>query len=175
MAIRGRNLYLYLALACFVGILAIFLADGYLGIYDTVYITSGEHEQKIEPDYWQQPWAKEHGYDYYGVGSEWVEPVYFKYEIDSHRFSTYSTNVEASVWKSGEKIIELLNEDISIAAFDKLTVDWVLRAEELEEIGYGIGEYTIEIRRGEVERKIVLNYRYPTEPVYPERMLPPPE
>jgi len=167
MAIRGRNLYLYLALACFVGIIAIFIADGYLGVYDTLYITVQEREREIEPDYWQQPRV-------YSIGAEWGELVSFKYEIDSHRFSTYSTNVEASVWRSGEKIIELLNEDISIAAFDKVTVDWVLRAEELEEMGYGVGEYTIKIRRGEVERKIVLNYRYPMEPVYPEEIPPPP-
>ncbi|MCK4331282.1 MAG: hypothetical protein KAW81_01890 [Dehalococcoidia bacterium] len=171
MAIRGRNLYLYLALACFVGIIAIFIADGYLGVYDTLYITVQEREREIEPDYWQQPRVDKYRYS---IGAEWVEPVYFKYEIDSHCFSTYSTSVEASVWKSGEKIIELLNEDISIAAFDKVTVDWVLRAEALEEMGYGVGEYTIKIRRGEVEREIVLNYRYPAEPVYPEKMPPPP-
>lgn len=172
MAIKSRNLYLYLALACFVGIIAIFIADGYLGIYDTVYITSGEREREVEPDYWQRSQVDERVY--YSIGAEWGELVSFRYEIDSHRFSTYSTNVEASVWKSGEKIIELLNEDISIAAFDKVTVDWVLRAEALEEMGYGIGKYTIKIRRGEVEREIVLNYRYPAEPVYPEKMPPPP-
>jgi len=172
MAIRGRKLYLYLVLACFVGILAIFLVDAYLGVYDTLYITVQEREREVDPDYWQRSQVDERAY--YSMGAEWGELVSFRYEIDSHRFSTYSTNVEASVWKSGEKIIELLNEDISIAAFDKLTVDWVLRAEELEEMGYGVGEYTIEIRRGEVERKIVLNYRYPTEPVYPEKIVPPP-
>jgi hypothetical protein len=40
---------LYLALACFAGLIAIFIADGYLGIYDTAYVTAGEYEQEIEP------------------------------------------------------------------------------------------------------------------------------
>lgn len=171
MAIEGKNLYLYLALVCFVGILAIFIADGYLGIYDTVYITSGEHEQKIEPDYWQRSWAKEHGYS---MGAEWGEPIYFRYEIDNRSFSAYSTNVEASVWKSGEEIIELFDENISVATFEEVTVDWTLQAGELEKAEFGVGEYTVKIRHGEVERKIVVGFRYPVEPVYPEKVPPPP-
>lgn len=160
-----RNLYLYLALACFVGILVIFIADGYLGVYDTLYITVQEREQEVEPDYWQRTWVKEQGY---GVGAEWGEPVYFRYEIDNRSFSTYLTDVEASVWKSGEEIIKLLDENVSVAIFDKVTVDWALRAEELEEAGFGVGGYTVRIRHGEVERKIVLSY------YYPQKVPPPP-
>ena len=170
MAIKSRNLYLYLALACFIGIIAIFIADGYLGIYDTVYITSGEHEQKIEPDYWQCPWAKEHGYDYYGVGSEWGEPVYFRYEIDNRTFSTYSTNVEASVWKSGQKIIDLLDEDVSVASFEQVTVNWTLQTDEL-----GLGSFeagkkhsvSVKVKHGDVERKIVVDFPRFVEPAPP--------
>ena len=170
MAIKSRNLYLYLALACFAGIIAIFIADGYLGIYDTVYITSGEHEQKIEPDYWQRPWAKEHGYDYYGVGSEWGEPVYFRYQIDNRTFSTYSTNIEASVWKSGQKIIDLLDKDASIASFEQATLDWTLQTDEL-----GIGSFetgkkysvSVKVNHGDVERKIVVDFPRIVEPAPP--------
>ena len=41
-----RHLFLYLALGCFAGLIAIFIVDGYVGIYDTVYVTAGEYEQK---------------------------------------------------------------------------------------------------------------------------------
>ena len=170
MAIRGRNLYLYLALACFVGIIAIFIADGYLGIYDTVYITSGEHEQKIEPDYWQRPWAKEHGYDYYGVGSEWGEPVYFRYQIDNRTFSTYSTNIEASVWKSGQKIIDLLDKDVSVASFEQVTVNWTLQTDELGLGSFETGEkysVSVKVNHGDVERKIVVDFPRIVEPAPP--------
>ena len=40
MAAERRNLFLYLTLACFLGIIAIFIFDGYVGIYDTIYVTS---------------------------------------------------------------------------------------------------------------------------------------
>ncbi len=45
-----KNLFLYLALACFVGLIAIFVVDGYMGIYDTVYITTGKQEYKVDAD-----------------------------------------------------------------------------------------------------------------------------
>lgn len=154
MATKGGNLYLYLALVCFVGIIAIFVVDGYLGIYDTLYVTVQEREQVIEADYWQQPWVKEQGY---GIGAEWGEPVYFRYEIVNRRFSTYSASLEAAVWKSGEKIIRLLDESVSVAPFEEVAVDWTLRPEELAETGLGVGEYTVQIRHGELERRVVMS------------------
>ena len=163
---RGKNLYLYLTLACFVAIIAIFIVDGYFGLYDTLYVTAQEHEQEIEADYWQRPWVKEQGYR---IGAEWGEPVHFRYEIDNRTFSTYSADVEASLWKSGEEVVELLDESISVASFGEATVDWTVRAEELEGAGFAVGEYSVQIRHGEVERKIVLSYYYPEKvPLQPE-------
>jgi len=155
-----RNLFLYLAIACFIGLMAIFIVDGYMGIYDTVYVTADEREREIAPDYWQRQLR---GYAYpYHMGAEWGEPVYFRYQIDNRCFSTYSTTVEASVWKSNEKVVDLFRQDISVSAFDKVTVDWILPAQELGKTGLGVGEYTVKIKRGEVElgRGIVLDFRY---------------
>jgi len=168
---RGKNLYLYLALACFAGIIAIFIVDGYFGLYDTLYVTAQEREQVIEPDYWQQPWVKEQGY---GIGAEWGEPVYFRYEIVNRGFSTYSASLEAAVWKGGEKIVHLLDESVSLAPFEEVTVEWTLQAEELAETGFGVGEYTVQIRRGEVERKVVMSlYERPVDyKEIPPRALP---
>lgn len=160
---KSRNLYLYLALACFVGILAIFVVDGYLGIYDTLYITIQESERKIESDYWQDNWTGRYGYNGGGV---WEEPVYFRYKIDNNRFSTYLTSVEVSVWKSGESVLDLVNEDLSLAAFDDITVDWTLRTEELEKQGYGVGEYTIKIEHGTIERKVIWEFHDLDSPGY---------
>ncbi|MCJ7654092.1 MAG: hypothetical protein MUO97_02125, partial [Dehalococcoidia bacterium] len=109
------NLYLYLALVCFAGILAIFVIDGYLGIYDKIYITVQEREQVIEPDYWQQRWVKE-GYEGYSLGVGWGESIPFRYEIDNRSFSTYSVDVEVSVWRSGQKVIVPLDKtEVSVA------------------------------------------------------------
>ncbi|MBM3142470.1 MAG: hypothetical protein FJ005_05420 [Chloroflexi bacterium] len=174
MEAKGKsNLYLYLALVCFVGILAIFVVDGYLGIYDTLYITVQEHEQVIEPDYWQQSWVKESGYT---TGTRKGEPVYFRYKIENRSFSTYLSNVEASVWKGGKKILQMLDEDVQLAPFEDVTLDWTLRVEDLEKAGFWAGEYgeyTVRIELGQVERKIILSY-YPEVPGYLEKIPPQP-
>ncbi|MBM4447329.1 MAG: hypothetical protein FJ023_08295 [Chloroflexi bacterium] len=164
------NLYLYLALVCFAGILAIFVVDGYLGLYDTLYVTVQEREQVIEPDYWQQRWVKE-SYEGYSLGVGWGESIPFRYEIDNRSFSTYLVDVEVSVWKGGQKIVELLDRtEVSVAPFKKTIIDWTLQSEDLGESSPVSGEYreyTVRIKRGEIERKIILSY-YPV-PGYPEK------
>jgi len=168
VTIKGkRNLYLYLAIACFIGIIAIFVVDGYLGIYDTFYITAGEHEQEIEPDYWLR--SKYQGYSYpYHIGAEWGETVHFRYEIDNRCFSSYSTLIMASVWKENEKIFDLFSEDRSIKPFSKVLVEWTLDSEELQARRFSVGEYTVKIERKGIERKIIVGYRSPSlEPLYP--------
>ena len=73
-------------------------------------------------------------------------------------------------------MFDLFSEDIVISAFDKVTMDWMLPARELEKTGLGVGEYTVRIGRGEVElgRGIVLGFHYPAEPVLPREVPPPP-
>jgi len=167
MTIRGKkNLYLYLAIACFVGIIAIFVIDGYLGIYDTFYITVGEYEQKIELDYWLYT---KRGYSYpYHVEARSGQAVHFWYEIDNRHFSSYSTSIVASVWKENEKIFDLFSEDRSIKPFDKVLVEWTLDSEELQSRGFDVGEYTVKVERNGIERKIIVGYRSPSlEPLYP--------
>ncbi len=175
MATKRRNLFLYLAIACFIGIIAIFFFDGYTGIYDTIYVTTGEYEQEISPDYWQGQ-RQGFAYPFHIGGTRWGEPVHFRYEINNRRFSAYVVTVEASVWKSNEKIIDLFNQDISVSAFDKATMSWILPAEELEKAGLGVSEYTIKIKRGEVElgQGIILDFQLPQKVVYPEPVPPSP-
>ena len=174
MATRQRILFLYLALACFLGIVAIFIFDGYIDVYDTVYVTTGEYEQEIGPDFWQDQ-SQRHSYPYH-VSATWGDSVYFRYEINNRRFSTYTAAVEASVWKSNEKVINLLNQDISVSNFDKVTMDWTLPYGELEKAGLEIGQYTVKIKRGEAElgQGIILDFRPAQEPVYPKPVPPPP-
>ena len=94
MAKKRKNLFLYLTLACFLGLVAIFIADGYLGIYDTIYITAGEREDKVEADFWLEQDR------YYSVGVNWDEKALFSYEVDNRLFSSYSTDIDVSVWRN---------------------------------------------------------------------------
>lgn len=160
VALKRRYRFLYLAIACIAGLIAVFVVDGYLGIYDTVYITIGEYEQKIEPVWWlreETMWSS---------GARWDETVSFRYEIENHQFSTYSTHIEASVWKENERVIDLFAGDESIEPFGKVTVEWTLSGEELESAGFGIDEYadyTVRINYGDVERRIIVNFYSPAE------------
>jgi len=169
MAVKHKNIFLYLTLACFVGLIAIFIVDGYLGIYDTIYITAGEREQKIEPDFWvQQDWV-------WSAGVNRDEKVFFRYEIDNRQFSGYTADIEVSVWHGQEKVRDLTPQEISIAAFDKGQVGWVIDTSELLPSGIPPEqdyEFTVIIQRGEIERKIIIYINplaYPPKPVAPPR------
>jgi len=162
-----RNLFLYLTLACFFGLIAIFIVDGYMGIYDTIYVTAGEYEQKIEPESWQ----RQEKFGARRVAIDRGEKVFFRYEVDNRQFSSYTADIEASVWRSQEKIRDLISQPVSIDAFDKGQLEWVMDTAELlpgdipPEQGY---EYTVIIKRGEIERKIIvyiISSAYPSKPV----------
>ncbi len=161
-----RNLFLYLTLACFFGLIAIFIVDGYLGIYDTIYVTAGEQEEKVEPDFWLR---QDRSY------SVWVnqdEKVFFDYEVDNRRFSSYSAEIEVSVWHSQEKVLNLISQPISIAAFDKEQLEWVVDTTELlpsdipPEQSY---EFTVIINHGETERRVILSVNPSPFPKLPSR------
>lgn len=112
MAAKRRNLFLYLTLACFFGLIAIFIVDGYMGIYDTIYITAGEREEKIEPDFW----LREEKFGERGVSVNRGEKAFFRYEVDNHQFSSYTADITVSAWHSKEKVHDLISQQISIGA-----------------------------------------------------------
>ena len=162
-----RNLFLYLTLACFFGLIAIFIVDGYMGIYDSLEITAGEQPQTIEAD----EWLRQEKFGARGVEVNRDEKAFFRYEVDNRQFSSYAADVEVSVWHGQEKVRDLISQPITIAAFDKEQVEWVLDTAEFvpadipPEQGY---EFTVVIKRGEIERKIILYINplpYPVKPV----------
>ena len=124
-----------------------------MGIYDTIYITAGEREEKIEPD----SWLKQDRF--WSVGVNWEEKIFFDYEVDNRRFLSYSAEIEVSVWHSQEKLADLVSRHMQIGAFDKGQLEWVLDTAELKpddilpEQSY---EFTVIIKRGQVERNIIV-------------------
>ena len=154
MARKRRNLFLYLTLACFFGLIAIFIVDGYMGVYDTVYVTAGEQEQKIEADLWLRQDK------FWSTGVNWGGKAFFRYEVDNRQFSSYTADIEVSVWHSQEKVRDVLAQPMLINAFDKGLLEWVVDTSELlpgdtsPEQGY---QYTVVIKRGEVERRVILH------------------
>lgn len=158
MTIKRRNLYLYLTLICFFGVIAIFIVDGYMGIYDTVYITAGEREQKIESDVWQR------NDPYRSSGIARGEKAFIRYEVDNRRFFGYEADIDVSVWRMQEKVRDVLSQHIAIGSFNKVQIEWVIDTAELlppdapPEQSF---DYTLTIKQGETERNIIL-YINPT-------------
>ena len=157
-------MFLSLAIACFVGIIAIFVFDGYIGIYDTVDVAAGEYEQEIVPDFWQGQSRKDFPYPY-GISAQWGEPVGFRYEIANRRFSGYDATVEASLWKSNTRVLDLFSDNISLDSFDDVTVEWNLSPQMMKNAGLAAGDYTVKIMRGEAElgEGIIINFYDPQE------------
>jgi hypothetical protein len=170
---KPKNLYLYLTLACFFGLIVIFMVDGYMGVYDTIYVTAGEREQQVGPERWlrqDRAWIS---------GTEWGEKALFRYEVNNRRVSTYSADIELSIWHSREKVLDLPSQQMTVAPFGRGVVEWVVDTAELKPEGLSpeqVYEYTVIIDRGEVERKVILNIRgtsYPIKPPAPVPVTPP--
>jgi hypothetical protein len=153
MATKQKNLYLYLTIACFVGLIVIFIVDGYMGVYDALYVPMGEREEKVEADQWEE-WSR------WGMAEVgWGDKAHFRYEVDNRQFSDYSANISVSVWHSKEKVQDLISQEISIPAFDKGQLEWSIDSTELLPAGVSLEgrpvEYTVIIKRGEIERKVI--------------------
>jgi len=168
MAVKRKNLFLYLTLVCFLGLILIFIFDGYMGVYDTVTVNTGEYEEEIEADYWLRQDR------YWSIGVAWGGKAFFRYEVDNRTFSDYAADIEVSVWHSQEKVADLIAQPMSVASFDKGELEWVMDTAQLvpadvpPEQGY---EFTVVIKRGELERSIITNVRavpYPPKVVIPE-------
>jgi len=153
------------------GLIAIFIFDGYMGIYDTLSITAGEQEQIIEAD----TWLRQDKFQFQQTARvDRGEKAFFSYEVDNRRFSSYTADVEVSAWRMQEKVLDVVSQPIAVASFDKGQVEWVIDTTDIlpsdipPEQSY---EYTVIIKRGEIERNIILyvNYPYPIKAPIPAR------
>jgi len=154
---QRKNLYLFLTIAFFLAIIAIFVFDGYMGVYDTVRVTTiQEGEQVMEPESWL-----DEGYEYrHYVWTEEGQDISFHYELDNRRFSTYSADVEAALWLGETKHSDLISQSVAIPGFDKEEFSWTIDTGTLRP-EYSIEtqdfEFSVIIERDGVELKIVVH------------------
>jgi hypothetical protein len=154
MTAKHNNLFLYLALACFVGIILIFVLDGYLGVYDRLVMDNNQYIQTVESDQWTQTER------YSGILSVSVERggrVDFTYTVQNHRFSEYADSVDVSLWYNKVKTADLLSRQLSIPAFDKEELAWSITANDIIPAGYPAEQnyiVNIKINRGDIEREV---------------------
>ena len=86
--------------------------------------------------------------------------------IDNRRFSGYSAEVQVSVLQAGEKVLDVLTQSLDVPALSQRELDWVVDTADLGSPTSDNAEFSLVIRRGEVERKIILN-------LYPVTLLKP--
>lgn len=155
---QSKNLYLALTIAFFLAIIALFVFDGYMGVYDSVTIITAERENTVEPDQWMRD-----DYSYYTWVEE-IQDISFVYEVDNRRFSGYSADVEAAIWFGGTKHSDLISQPVAIDAFDKVELEWTIDTAELrpadtpEANDY---EFSVIITRDGVELRIVVHVSSP--------------
>lgn len=156
---RGRYLYFGLTLACFLAILCIFIIDGYLGVYDTLYITHEEHEQQIEFESRQYVGAEG---TYFGGEIVAGASALYRYQIDNRTFRPCEGELAVSLWKSGNKLADLLDRQIKVASFDSTAVEWTISSDKLAGVDTAAEEYTnytVKISFAGKERRVIFGYR----------------
>lgn len=160
---RSGYLYLGLTLACFFAIVGIFIVDGYLGLYDTLYITYQEYEQQIEFERQQYNYGilgREGAY----FGGEIVAgaSALYRYRIDNRTFFPCEGQLTVSLWKGGHKLADLVEREIKLAAFGSTVVEWTVSPDKVAGVDSAVEEYTnytVKIGFAGKERRVVFGYR----------------
>ncbi len=166
---RKNYLYLGLALACFLGIILIFVFDGYVGVYDSLVMDNGVFEQRVEGDQWDTEM-----FGYLASVSTDGSDIEFTYTVANHRFSAYEAPVAVTLWYDQDKIADLATATISTGAFASAELTWSIAAAEILPEGFPKDERyntVMVITRGEIERRV----RVYIEPsLIKEIIIPPP-
>jgi hypothetical protein len=150
---KNKLLYLILAIACFIGIILIFFFDGYVGLYDTLTMSSGEQSQSIT--FAQMSNSTRDGYapQLYPNNSGNVS---LNYEIDNRHFSAYQSDIVVSIWHNQVKVADIFTGTVDVGAFKKDAVTWNIDTRDYisQDANDGIS-YTLEIKRGDILRKVI--------------------
>lgn len=150
--LKSKNRFLYLALLFFLGIITVLVADGYMGLYDTLKLRSGEYEQVFEADYWQRGASQV----YYSVGGG--DTINGTYIIDNRRFSAYQGNLTITLERNQQPLSAIANEDFSVTSFGKQEFDFTVDTSSLAPVqDDNLLEYTLVIQHGDTERRIIFN------------------
>ncbi len=156
---KHKNIFLFLAIACFAGIILIFVFDGYMGLYDTLTMTSGERSQIISPEQWENIDSYVFPASLYADNAGVLSLIY---EIDNRRFSSYKADIGVSIWKNQEKVSDIINAPVDVNIFSKQAIEWKIDTRALVTDNITIDhQFTLEIDRGDTLRKVFLHVSIP--------------
>jgi hypothetical protein len=157
MTVKHNSIYLFLALACFVGVILIFIFDGYIGVYDSLVIDNGQYKQTVAADQWAQ--REQYG-NMVSTSVDRNSQVDFTYTVENHRFSDYTDSVDVSLWYNKVKTADLLSTQLSIPSFNTKVMAWSINATQVISANASTGQsyiYNVKIKRGDIERDINVN------------------
>lgn len=160
---KRKTLYLILAVACFIGIILIFVIDGYMGLYDSLSMTSGELTQTISFEQWRD--ADTSYYSMYlhpsGTGT-----YSFSYELDNRRFGSCQDNIEVTAWKNQVKLRDILVTSADTGAFSKETIAWTIDPiDYIDPAATVQSQFTMVIKRGNIERRVIVSIPLDSEKI----------
>jgi hypothetical protein len=165
-----KNLYLFLAIFCFLALIAVIINGGYLGVFDTLYITSAINQEVIGTDVLMQPEVTP---SYRYLPARQILPGIknsFTYELENRRFSPYETRLEVTLWGDSQPgPLLLLSQNLNITPFNKARLEWSIDPQDLSSRDFQGGLYSLRINRNGLERRIILTY-----PAYPIKPFPAP-
>jgi hypothetical protein len=170
MATKHKNIYLWLGLICFLGIILIFVFDGFMGVYDSLLMNNLQYQETVTAD----QWAQREKFGSISINVEQAGKIEFTYTIENHWFSKYTSLVDVSMWYSDTKLKEIKTENVQIQPFGKGEVKWTLDAASLLPDNYPSNQnYNISliISDGDIQRKVQI-FIYPS--VLGEKLIPSP-
>lgn len=149
-------MYLYLALACFLGIVLIFVLDGYTGRYDKLEFDTGQRVQSIdfvENDERTPPFYM------LSIHADRGDVLEFTYTLENRWFGRYQADVLVLL-TGNSGATELVNGRLSVDGFSTGILAWtidtatLLPANTEERVIYNA---ELVIKRGGIERVISMN------------------
>ncbi len=152
---KQKYIFLILAVACFIGIILIFFIDGYMGMVDSLSLTSGEQAQAIEFQQWYSRVRPDMNPQIYGFARGTLG---FTYTLDNRRFSSYDEDISITAWKNQKILYEVYAGRITAGAFGQTTVTWSLDTEGIvPENSTTDSEFTLEIKHGDIARRVIVH------------------
>lgn len=136
-----RNIPLYIAIICIVGIGLVFFFDVFYGVRETLLVVRSE--EGIEEIDFAQPLLSVlhivHG-----------ENLLFRYAIVNDRFTSLSKRIEIDLYAfDGSKVRHFVSQNVDIGAWGADAILWSLETENLLP-----NRYTLEIKSNGVVRKL---------------------
>ena len=162
---RRINLWLLLAVVCFLGIIAVFFIDGYMGLYYRVRVETPVNTFEIPPEFWEESGKAIPSYYFSDVSRN--DLIRFQLVVENRRFTDSQIDLDISLWEGGREIQKLLTRSDNIAAFEpSQPYEWEIDTSQLDVLDEVSGtSYIIKINGNGVERRLI--FRLYTSQVLP--------